>query len=185
MRPAALALASALLVTAGCGSGRDPGTERLVEDKARGCAYVLPPRWQAFDSELRSPQGSLLEVHVYELEGAQKRFVAELPDSLMPKLVEWARVYFIVDGEPARAEATVGGQPATELTYTVRVRPKDPTTKLFYWVVRNETKLYVLRAALSAKAKEQDEPTIRSIVASFRFLGTAQATEPAPAPAAP
>jgi hypothetical protein len=186
MRPAALALAAALVITAACGgSGRDPGAERPVEDKARGCSYVLPPHWQAFDSELRSPQGSLLEVHVYELEGAQRRFVAGLPDTVMPKLEEWARVYFIVEGAPSRAEATVGGEPATELTYAVRIRPQDPASKLFYWVVRHETKLYVLRAALSPKAKEQDEPAIRSIVASFRFLGAAQAAEPAPAPAAP
>jgi Tfp pilus assembly protein PilP len=47
------ALAIALLALVGCGGGRDPAKERLVEDAGRSCAYVLPPHWIAFDSELR------------------------------------------------------------------------------------------------------------------------------------
>jgi hypothetical protein len=175
-----IAIAACLLLSGGCGSGRDPATERLVEDKGRGCSYVLPPRWIAFDSELRSPKGSLLEIRLYDLVDAEARFVANLPDSLIPKLEEWARIYFIVDGTPSRAEATVDGEQATELTYMVRRRPKDPGSKLFYWVVRRDTRLYVLRAAVSEDGGEQDEAAIRSVVASFKFLETAETAQPAP-----
>jgi hypothetical protein len=181
-RAAALAALLVALPAAGCDGARDASTERLVEDRGRGCSYVLPPRWIAFDSEMRSPQGSLLEVRVYDLEGAAQYFVEGLPDTLVPKLEEWARVYFVVEGDPARADATVAGVPATELTYPVRVRPQHAPSKLVYWIFRHETKLYVLRAAIPPKAIAVDDPAIRTIVASFRFLGTAEKTEAAPVP---
>jgi hypothetical protein len=75
----------------------------------------------------------------------------------------------------------VAGEPATELTYAVRARRQDRETKLFYWVFRHEMKLFVLRAALSPKAMVEDEAALRSVVASFRFLGTPSAAERAPA----
>ena len=171
MKSVALALAL-LVVTAGCGGGgRDPGTDRPVEDVGRGCAYVLPPHWIAFDSELRSPNGTLLEIRVYDLVDAEHTFLAGLPDTLIPKLEEWGRIYFILEGPPARTQMTVGGEPATELTYTVRARREDSTpSKLIYWVIRHEEKLYVLRASLPAKVEAKDGAPLRAVVSSFRFL---------------
>jgi hypothetical protein len=144
--------------------------ERTVTDQARGVRYVVPEGWRASDGEVRSHGGSLLTLRVYDLVEAKKSFVAGLPDSLIPQLQEWAEFYFKVDGPPLRTETHVAGLPALELTYPVRVRPKDPPSKVIYWVVTRKTRLFVLRAAFPAKDLAADEPVMRKLVEGWAFL---------------
>jgi hypothetical protein len=168
VRSATLALAS-LAVAAACGTA-GPLT---IEDAERGCRYVVPAGWIALDGELRSPQSSLLTLRVFDLADADREFLAGLPESIVPRLEEWARTYYIVDGEPGRAETTVGGIAALELAYSARVRAGDPVTKVLYWVVRPGQRLFVLRAVLPARAIVQDEPALRAMLASWVFLDSA------------
>jgi hypothetical protein len=165
-----LALAS-LAVTAACTS-RPPTTEaeRTVTDAARGVRYVVPAGWDPWEGEIRSPAGTLMTLRVYDLVEADREFVAGLPDTLMPQLLEWAKYYFVVDGPPTRIETTVAGAPATELSYPIRVRPEDPPSKVTYWVVRHGTRLFVLRAAYPARGLAADEPAIRKVVDEWAFL---------------
>ena len=164
----ALSLAA---VAAACGTmSQKTEAERTVTDAARGVRYVVPEGWKTSDGEARSRDGSLLTLRVYDIVEAKKTFVAGLPDSLIPQLKEWAEFYFKVEGPPTRVETTVAGLPATELTYPVRVRPKDPPTKVVYWVVKRETRLFVLRAAFSAKGLAADEPLMRKMVDGWAFL---------------
>ena len=169
----ALALAWVALVSA-C-SPHPPKSEaaRTVTDPARGVRYVVPAGWDSWDAEIRSPAGSLLTLRVYDLVEADRQFVAGLPDTLMPQLLEWAKYYFVVDGAPTRIETTVAGAPATELTYQIRVRPEDPPSKVTYWVVRHATRLFVLRAAYPARGLAVDEPTIRKVVDGWMFIDEA------------
>jgi hypothetical protein len=144
--------------------------ERTVTDTARGVRYVAPEGWKASDGELRSRGGTLMTLRVYDLVEAKKSFVAGLPDSLFPQLKEWAEFYFKVDGSPTRSETQIAGLPATELTYPVRVRPKDPPTKVVYWVVIRKTRMFVIRAAFPAKMLAAEEPVMRKIVEGWAFL---------------
>lgn len=166
-RPVATLAAVAVLLSA-C-SGRP---ERTVTDTARGVRFVVPAGWKSYDAEIRSPAGSLMTLRVYDLVEAEKLFVSRLPDSLIPQLLEWAELYYLVEGEPTRTATTVGGGAATELVYPVRARKKDPPSKLIYWIVIRKTRLFVLRAGFSAENLETDEPVIRSVVDRWVFLET-------------
>jgi len=173
VRPAAvLALALASLGVAPACAPPPPKTEaqRNVTDSARGVRYVVPPGWDSWDGEIRSPAGSLLTLRVYDLTEADREFVAGLPDTLMPQLEGWAKYYFVVDGPPTRIETTVASTPATELTYPIRVRPEDPPSKTTYWVVRHGSRLFVLRAAYPPRGLAVDEPAIRKVVDGWVFL---------------
>jgi hypothetical protein len=162
---------SLLAVAAACGTTRSKTeAERTVTDTARGVRYVVPEGWKSSDGEVRSHEGTLMTLRVYDLVEAKKSFVEGLPDSLIPQLKEWAEFYFRVDGPPTRAETSVAGLPATELTYPVRVRPKDPPSKVVYWVVKRGTRLFVIRAAFPAKSLAAEEPVMRKIVEGWAFL---------------
>lgn len=162
---------TSLAVAVACGAP-PPKTEaeRTITDRARGVRYVVPEGWKSSDGEVRSHDGSLLTLRVYDLVEAKKSFVAGLPDSLIPQLLEWAKYYYMVEGPPSRTETGVAGLPATELVYPVRVRPRDPPSKVIYWVVIRKTRLFVLRAAFPATGLAADEPVMREIVEGWAFL---------------
>jgi len=167
----AVVFIAASIVLAACGSSSEtPIAERTVSDTARGVRYVVPAGWKHNDAEIRSRSGSLLTLRVYDLVEADKKFVAGLPDTLIPQLLDWAKYYFIVEDKPTRAETTVAGEPALELTYPIRVRPKDPPSKVTYWVVRHGTRLFVLRAAFARESLSEDEAVVREVVAGWAFL---------------
>ncbi len=174
MKRRTAALASvALLLTAACASPpRKAEIEQSVTDAARGVRYVVPAGWNFSDAEIRSPRGSLLTLRVYDLVEADKKFVAGLPDTLIPQLLEWAELYYNVEGPPLRTATTIAGLPATELSYPVRARPKDPLSKVIYWVVVRETRLFVIRTAYPASGLAQDEPVIRKVLDGWAFLET-------------
>jgi len=164
---------AALLLAAGCAAQpRKAETEQAVTDRARGVRYIVPAGWKYSDAEIRSPRGSLLTLRVYDLVEADKRFVAGLPDSLTPQLQEWAELYYRVEGPAVRTATTVAGLPATEFTYPVRVRPKDPPSKVIYWVVIRKTRLFVMRTAYPPSGLAEDEPIIRGVIGRWVFLET-------------
>jgi hypothetical protein len=154
--------------------------ERTITDRERGCRYVVPERWLSFDGEMRTTSGSNLSIHVYELTGAEPRFVERLPDSLVPQLLEWAKYYFVVDGPGQRVFTKVGGLNAFELTYAVRVRADDPPTKTTYWVIRRGSRLHVLRAAYAWKTQIEDERAVREAVGTWEFVEPAPLASPLP-----
>ena len=166
-----IAAAATLLVASACGTPKPKTeTERTVVDRARGARYVVPEGWRAYEGEIRSPAGSLLTLRVYDLLEADKRFVAGLPETLVPQLREWAEYYYIMDGAPSRMEARVGGLIAMRLEYPIRVRHRDPPSKVTYWVVTRKTRLFVLRAAYPAVGLAVDEPVMRKVVDGWAFL---------------
>lgn len=163
--------ASSIVVFAACGSSTSSiDVARTVSDPTRGVRYVVPPGWKSFDGEVRSAGGSLMTLRVYDLVEADRKFVAGLPDSLTPQLLEWAQFYYIVLGEPVVTKTTVAGLPATEFDYPIRVRPKDPPSKVLYWVVTRKSRLFVIRAAFPPTTLELDEPVMRNVVAGWTFL---------------
>jgi hypothetical protein len=160
-----------LLALAACARGPRPeDSPRVVEDKARGVRYTCPAGWKSHDGEIRSAAGSLLTLRVYDLVEADKKFVAGLPDTILPQLEEWAKYYYVVDGPPTRQETTIAGLPATEWNYPIRIRPKDPQSKLTYWVVRRQTRLFILRAAYPPLGLAADEAAMRDVVQGWAFL---------------
>jgi len=162
---------TSLVVAVACSAPRPKSeAERTVIDRARGVRYVVPDGWKSSDGEVRSRAGTLLTLRVYDLVEAKRSFVEGLPESLIPQLKEWAEFYFKVDGPPTRTDTHVGGLPAIELTYPVRVRPKDPPTKVIYWVVTRETRLFVLRAAFPAEGLAAEEPVMRKLIEGWSFL---------------
>ena len=177
--PAAVAAIAMTAALAACAPAENVTIDRPVVDKARGVRYVVPPGWKSFEGEIRSLRGSLLEVKVFDLEGADHRFIEGLPDSIFPQLADWAKYYFIVEGPGERSQTTVAGLPAAELSYPIRIRPRDPLSKVTYWIVRREKRLFVLRTAYAPNALVADEPAVRKIVAGWQLLET-PAASPSP-----
>ena len=171
MRARTAVFLASLIVPLACGTP-PPRTvqERTVTDRGRGVRYVVPEGWKSFDGEVRSPLGSLLTLRVYDLVEADKRFVAGLPDTLIPQLLEWSKYYYIVLGEPRRSAASVAGFPATKFVYPIKVRPKDPPSEVVFWVVRRNNRLFVLRAAFPPTGLATDEPALRKVVEGWEFL---------------
>lgn len=165
-----LASAALVLAAACAAQPRKAETEQTVTDRARGVRYVVPAGWKFSDAEIRSPKGSLLTLRVYDLVEADKKFVAGLPDTLFPQLLDWAELYYRVEGPPLRTATTIAGLPATELVYPIRVRKKDPPSKLIYWVVIRKTRLFVMRTAFPPKGLAKDEPIIRDVIDRWVFL---------------
>jgi hypothetical protein len=111
----------ALALAAGCAPPPPKSeSERTVTDTARGVRYIIPQGWKGTEGEVRSPAGTLLTLRVYDLVEADKRFVAGLPDSLIPQLLEWAKFYYIVEGPPVPDRNERGGDPRH------RIRLPDP-----------------------------------------------------------
>lgn len=165
-----MGIGAGLVLAALAAPGCAPAKPRVVEDTARGCRYEIPPGWTAFDGEIKSKSTSLATIRVFDLEDAERGFLARLPDSIVPQLLDWAKSYYIVEGEPARGAATIAGETALELTYPVRVRPESPPSKLIYWILRHEDRLYVVRATFAPGSLEADEPAIRAWLTSWSFL---------------
>jgi hypothetical protein len=144
--------------------------ERTVTDPARGVRYVVPEGWSTYDAEIRSHGGTLLTLRVYDLAEAEKKFVAGLPGTLTPQLLGWAKYYYLVEGPAVQTATTVAGVPATEYVYPIRVQPREPPSKVIYWVVTRKSRLFVLRAAFPAETLAAEEPVVRKIVAGWAFL---------------
>jgi hypothetical protein len=159
-----------IVALACCSSAPKSEAERTVTDADRGVRYVIPEGWKSYEAELRSPAGSLLTLRVYDLVEADKKFVMGLPESLVPQLLEWSKYYYYVLGEPTRKASQVAGIPATEFSYPIKVRPKDPPSRVIYWVVIRKTRLFVLRAAFPPAGLAADEPKIRKVLADWTFL---------------
>jgi hypothetical protein len=182
---AAVALAILVASAAGAACRELTVEERTVIDEERGYRCVLPHGWRSFDEDARSRAGSLFSVRVYSLDGAASAFVAALPESVVPQLEEWARYYYIVEGEGERTQAKVGGIDALELSYAIRIRQGRPLSRLTYWILRREQLLYVLRATYPAAALEKDEPAVREILSTWEFLDAPISPPPAPSEGAP
>ncbi|HEX4823603.1 MAG TPA: hypothetical protein VFV19_04795 [Candidatus Polarisedimenticolaceae bacterium] len=164
-----VASAIVLVVTAGCAAPKSEA-QRTVTDPDRGIRYVVPQGWKNLDAEIRSPEGTLLTVRVYDLVEAKKDWVASLPDSLIPQLTGWTTYYYILNGDYTRQPSTIAGLPATEFNYPIRVRAQGPPSKVTYWVVQRKQRLFVLRAAYPAEGLAKDEPVVRDIVEHWSFL---------------
>ena len=169
-RPGMLAVVALTLLASCRADPHKTEAARTVSDPARGVGYVVPAGWKSMDGEIRSPAGTMMTLRVYDLVEADHRFVAALPESLVPQLLEWAKYYYIVDGPPVRSKTTVAGLPADELDYPVRVRAQDPPTKVIYWVVRRQTRLFVIRVAFPPAALASEEPIMRNVVSGWTFL---------------
>ncbi len=179
MRAAVAAIVLASLA-AGCAS--EPPGPRTVEDRERGYRFVLPAGWRMIGYDARSDGKSLLTIDVHSLVGADPSFVAGLPRTILPQLEGWTLYYFVSDEPPVTRETEIGGRPAFEAVYRIRVRPADPPSLAEYWVVRNDNLLYILRATYPPGLAEADGEAVREILASWRFL---EATSPAARPLQP
>jgi hypothetical protein len=156
------------VVLCGCAPSA-PREPREFVDAERGYRLDVLPGWSIVGDEVRSRNRSLLSAQVNSLDGAERRFVDELPDSLLPQLEGWTRHYFTELGTPERRAAVVSGIDALELTYPVRARPRDTWSKIVYWVVRRNDRVYTFRGAFPASAPADDEVELRRMIASLEF----------------
>lgn len=169
--------AAALVLLAACHRAPTPAPKRTYADAQRGVTFTLPDGWILLDNEARSAGGSLVEYRVFDLVGAERRFVERLPGSMFRKLEGWTRYYFIIDGKMTYVKAKVGDREATRLDHPVRVRKTDPLSRVNYWIVRVGDRLYVIRAVYAPRSLEADEPVVAEMLTTFRFQDAAS-TEP-------
>jgi len=161
-------VAAAVLV--GCGSSDAPDAPPVFEDRARGYRFPVEPGWFVLADEVGSRNRSNLTVQVHSLDGAEPAFVAGLPESLVPQLEAWARYYFADVGSPERRPTVVDGIDALELSYPVRVRPRDAAGKVLYWVIQRGGRLYTFRAAVPPRAPSSDEADLRRMISRLEFF---------------
>lgn len=158
-----------------------PAVPHPVEDRERGYKFVLPPDWRMIGYDAKSRGQSLISIEVFSLVGADRDFIAGLPKSMLPQLEGWTTYYFIADGPPTFATATIGGKDALEVVYKTRIRPNDPPSRAEYWVVRNDNLLYAIRATYPPLVQDSDGRAVRDILKSWQFI---EATSPNAKPVA-
>lgn len=169
---------SAALVAAGCGASPTPSTpaSRVVTDDGWGIRYTVPEGWRSFADEIRSPGGSVWELKAESLEGAERKFVAALPRSILPQLAGWTEYFYKRNGEPVLRDLVIGGHPALEAVFPVLIRPTDPPTAVAYWAVKHADTLYVFRVGFPPGREPVDLPAMRRMMEGLEFL------RPEPAP---
>ena len=164
----ALLLAAALVA---CSLGPESAEgERWVVIPGIGCTFQRPALWTHFLEEVRSPAGSVLSVQTESLVEGDPRFLAGLPDTLIPQLEEWARYFYQVVEAPTRREIDLGGAPAMELRYRIRVRTADPPSSVTYWVARRGDQVFILRLVHPPRAEEADAAAVQEILTTWRFI---------------
>jgi len=161
---------AAVALVVSCGGAAIPEEKRTIVNEENGYRFVLPLKWSYWGSEIRSQTGSLFTIQIHPLEDSSQEFVAGLPHSAIPQLEIEARAVFGEVGKPTIRDSTVGGVAGIEVELPVRVRPSDPLSKLNLWVARRGEKLFVLRASYPAGKSEVDEPAVRALLGSWRFL---------------
>ena len=166
-----------VLAAVGCGERPVKTVEqRTYVSRDSGYRYVAPVGWEVLRGEVRSASKSLITIQVASLDNADETFVAGLPHSYIPQLEGWTKFFFAVDGAPTTRPAVLGGVPALEVTWPIRIRTTDPPGRAVYWVASNSGYVYVIRVVFPAGAFERDEPAVRDFLASWQF------TEPAGPP---
>ncbi len=169
--PRRIVTLAALAAVLSCGGSAVPEEKRTVISEENGYRFVLPLKWAYWGSEMLSQMGSLFTIQIHSLEDSSKEFVAGLPHSVIPRFETEASTVFGEVSMSAVRETTVGGVAGIEVEFPVRVRPSDPLSKLNLWVIRRGEKLFVLRASYPADKIALDEPAVRTLLASWRFLG--------------
>lgn len=172
------------LAGAGCSKGPQSPEDRKVEFPEFGYRYIAPPGWRLIGEELISDSRSLLTVKSFDLVGAKREFVAGLPGSIVPQLEGWTKYFYIVDGEVVSRDTTLGGIPALEVVYPIRIRKEDPPSRAVYYVATRGEILFVLRIVLPPGKADQEWPAVRNLLDSFEFIGQPKATQPFPGPGA-
>jgi hypothetical protein len=163
-------VALTLLSMSGCGEPAvPPPADRTYESTLAGYRFIAPPHWKVLRDEVRSPLGTLITVKVLSLEQVDETFVKQLPQSLVPHLVQWTKYFFSVVDKPAVRDTSIGGQPALEVDFPVRIRARDLQEWVSYWVVRRGNILYVLRAAFPPDAKKVDGKGVAALLGSWTF----------------
>lgn len=172
--PHLIGLATLVAASVACSAPRPERLtleQRTVVDEERRIRYIVHENWLPMDATMKCIlDGSFLSIHVYSLIGAQKQFVAGLPDSLDPQIDAWARHDYLVLNEKEIGATTIGGLPAREIRFETRSRNDDPPGQLFFWIVRNRTYLYVIRASFRPDALPDTPSEVRAILDSVAFL---------------
>lgn len=160
------------LLAAACGAPPPPATSaaRVVTDEGWGIRYTVPEGWRSYADEIRSPGGSIWELKAESLEGAERKFVAELPRSILPQLAGWTDYFYKRNGDPVLRDVVVGGHPALEAVFPVLIRPADPPTAVAYWAVAHADTLYVFRVGFPPGRESIDLPAMRRMMESLEFL---------------
>lgn len=130
----------------------------------------MPPDWVAFSDEVRSHNGTLFTIEIHSLVDADPDFVKGLPESIIPQLEGRTRFYFSVVEEYRTVKTKVGGAPALEVHFPVRIRDIDPPSEVIYWIVPRGSRLFLLRATFPAGTIDADGPGALSIIDTWEFL---------------
>lgn len=173
----AWSMGALLVMAGGCQESEGP---RTYEDREAGYRYTLPQGWRGFMGEPKSPRGTLMTVQVKSLVGADRTFVAGLPESVIPQLRGWTSHYFGTYASEERQAATLGGEPALELIHTVTVRTQSKPSQVRYWAARHGDLLYLVRVTYPSGRDAAEDASVRQLLGSWTYLEAP--TSPAPSP---
>jgi hypothetical protein len=171
---AALAVAAAALALLALASCAEPSAEdRTVHADADGYSFIVPSHWSYYGDDTRSLKGTVFTIEILSLADGDPKFLAALPQSIVPQLIARTQYFFDVV-EPHNDEpATVGGLPALHVVFPVHVRKSDAQSRLDYWIVRSDDRLFALRATYPPEAIPEDMAGVDSIIASWKFTPAA------------
>jgi len=168
-RGAAILAFAGLVLLSACG-GSAPRVSQTYESKELGFAFKLPEGWRMYGDEAKSEGGTLMNWQVKSLEGAEHGWLTGLPESVVPELSRWTSHFFGDVQEELKATGTVGGEPALIVTHTVHVGKQTTPSKVRYWVVRHGNALYLVRAVYPAGREPEEDPGVRALLATWRFM---------------
>lgn len=158
----------ALLLASAC-TPSPPGPPVRVSFDDYGFSLAHPGGWLVVAGEVQSRHGTHFEVKVISLEMAQRDFLAGLPQTITPELLNWTKFRFNVVGEGVEGSDTIGGVPAMTMRYDARVRAGAEVTTVRYWALRRADLLYLFRTVFPPGRLEPDGPLVDAMLHSIEF----------------
>ncbi len=169
-----LSVVAAALLAAGAwylfAAGRARTGSRAFESASLGCRFDYPAAMTAGPNFVRSRAGSFLTIERHSLSGAQKDFVAALPDALFPQvMIQLDQSYREIE-EVSRGPTSLGGQRGLEVVLKGKAGLSSSVTIITVDIVHAEEWVYVLRAYSPENRDAADRPDFDRVRRSLAFL---------------
>jgi len=148
---------------------REMVPERAFDSPDLAVRFTYPSRLVAGPNFVRSRTGAVLTIERHSLFGAEKEFVAGLPDSLFPQVRIQLDQVFRELTEVSRGHTTLGGRPALHVELTGKPGKQTAETHIAVDIAATPDWVYVLRNTIPDDDVARDRADFEAVRGTFEF----------------